>query len=109
MLHCSRLFAVENMHEHAGGVAAGRRTRVVATISWQSPWYKQTARSGLFLGHDADPASLRVVDDVRPTVPVDKAGRVGRLQDNAGQIDVASAFDIQLGVANDPGFRNWKV
>lgn len=96
------------MHEHAGRVAAGRGASVVARVCWQGAGDQQPRGARLLLGDYADAATLRVVDDVRPAVPVDKGGRVRRLQHDARQVDVAACLDEQLGVAEDLGFGYYK-
>lgn len=109
VLHCRRLLAVQHVHEHAGRVAARRGARVVAAVRRQRPGDEQPAGAGLLLGHDADAAALGVVDDIGAAVPVDEAGGVRRLEDDARQVDVAAALDVELRVADDFSLGNCKI
>lgn len=97
------------MHEHAGRVTAGGWARVVARVGRQGARYHQPGGAGLLLGDDADAAALRVVDDVSAAVPVDEAGRVRRLQDDARQVYVTPALDEELRVPEDLRFWYWNT
>lgn len=101
MLHGGRLLPVEHVHHDAGRVAAGRGAGVVAAVRRQRPRNQQSAGPGLLFGDHADAPALGVIDDVAPAVPVNEAWRVGGLEDDAGQVDVAAALDVQLGVSHD--------
>lgn len=109
MLHRSRLFTVEDVDQHAGGGARWWGARVVAAVARQRPGDQQFAGAGLLLGDDADPTALGVVDDVGAVVPVDETRWVGGLEDDARQVDVASALDEQLGIADDLCLWNCKI
>lgn len=99
------IITVEDVDGDAGRVGGGRRARVVARVRRLGLGYQQPACPGLFLGHYADAAASRIVDDVPVPVPVNEAGRIRRFQHHARQVYVASAPDVHFRVADDLGLR----
>lgn len=101
VLHRRRLLTIEHMHQDTRSIWRRWRAGVITAVGGQCSWNKQAAGACLFLSDNTNSTTLGVVDHITTAIPVDEAGRVRRLQDYAGEVDVAAAFDIQLGVAKD--------